>query len=85
MKQLTNLEKKVRRRIAKASKRGRYLVTRRGRRDRPGRKKKGISRCPGCDVALGKYYNYSICNECLAKREEEKKHLSMAIPKMSEK
>ena len=39
MKQLTNLEKRVRRRIAKASKRGRYLVTRRGRRDRPGRKK----------------------------------------------
>ncbi len=40
MKQLTDLEKKVRRRIAKASKRGRYLtVTRRGRRDRPGRKK----------------------------------------------
>ena len=40
MKQLTNLEKKVRRRIARASKRGRYLVSRRGRRDRPGRKKK---------------------------------------------
>ena len=39
MKQLSNLKKKIRRKISRASKRGRYLVSRKGRRDRPGRKK----------------------------------------------
>ena len=83
MKQQSNLEKKVRRRIAKASKRGRYLtVTRRGRRDRPERKKKGI-RCNSCSNILAKYHNFGLCDSCLSKNEN--KIISMRIPKMTEK
>jgi len=81
VKQLSNLEKKVRRRIAKASKRGRYLiVTRRGRRDRPGRKKKGI-RCNSCGNMLAKYHNHGLCDNCLSKNESK----VMKIPEMTKK
>jgi len=82
MKQLTDLEKKIRRRIAKASKRGRYLiVTRRGKRSRPGRRKKKI-RCDSCGSNLGEYHNHSLCNECMSK-QEAKQDYGMNIPKMT--
>ena len=75
---LTPEQKKIRRKIAKASKRGRYLVTRRGRRDRPGRKKKGI-RCNSCGNMLAKYHNHGLCDSCLNKNENK----VMSIPKMT--
>jgi len=66
MKQLTDLEKKIRRRIAKASKRGRYLiVTRRGKRSRPGRKK-GFRRCNVCNNFLSKDDVGVTCRSCVA-------------------
>ena len=80
MKQLTNLEKRARRRIAKASKRGRYLIVSRRRRDRPGRKKKGI-RCNSCGNMLAKYHNPGLCDNCLSKNESK----VMKIPEMTKK
>lgn len=75
----TPLEKKLLRKIARASKRGRYLVTKRGRRDRPGRKKKSI-RCNNCGNRLGEYHNHGLCNECISKQDAPK---GMSIPKMT--
>ena len=73
MKQLTDLEKKTRRRIAKTSKRGRYLiVSRRGRRDRPGRKK-GLKKRKLLEEVQFKSY------------PQAPKPFKMSIPKMSEK
>ncbi len=73
-------QKKIQRKIAKASRRGRYLVSRRGRRDRPGRKGKGI-KCNNCGNTLAKYHNYGLCDNCLDKNENKIMH----IPKMTKK
>ena len=70
---LTFAQKRTRRRIAKASKRGRYLiVSRRGRRDRPGRKK---------GLAKRKLLEEEFQTFPLA----PKKFKLMNIPKMSKK
>jgi DNA invertase Pin-like site-specific DNA recombinase len=75
MKQLSFAQKRIRRRIAKASKRGRYLiVSRRGRRDRPGRKK-GSAKRKLLEETQSK--GYSLPSAL--------KTLKMHIPKMSKK
>ena len=88
MKQLTDLEKKIRRRIAKTSKRGRYLiVTRRGKRSRPGRKKN--IKCDTCGGFLPTgNFGLTTCGDCLNKIEQMKHLLVerqqvMNIPKMT--
>lgn len=73
MKQLSFEQKRTRRRIAKASKRGRYLiVSRKGRRDRPGRKK-GLAKRK---LLEEKFKSYP---------QAPKKFKLMNIPKMSKK
>jgi len=85
----THQEKKIRRKIAKASKRGRYVVGRKGSRARPGRKKGYL--CNFCNNTLPVFSDDSICTTCRAKRathrtlDHEKRKAIMNIPAMSKK
>jgi len=80
----TDLEKKIRRRISKGSKTGRYGVGRRRSRARPGRKKG--SNCNKCGNTLAKDIIGGTCKNCsevvvTGIRTEAKMH----IPGMSKK
>ena len=77
----TFTEKKIRRKIAKASKRGRYVVGRRGSRARPGRS--SVVRCFKCGTALGKLATQRLCDECFVKQDSPTP--IMHIPTMSKK
>ncbi len=71
MKQLSFQQKKIQRKIARASRKGRYLVSRKGRRDRPGRKK-GLAK-------------RKLLEEFKSYPQAPKPFKIMHIPKMSKK
>ena len=75
---LTEVEKKIRRKIAKGSKQGRYGVGRRRSRARPGRK--SSIKCKNCGNTIGKFHNHDLCDKCVTKVEKK-----MNIPGMSAK
>ena len=67
----TFAQKKIQRKIARASRRGRYSVSRKGRRDRPGRKK-GLAK-------------RKLLEEFKSYPQTPKPFKIMHIPKMTEK
>ena len=78
----TFAQKKIQRKIARASRRGRYLVSRKGRRDRPGRKK-GLRKCDICNNFLSEINDVgTTCKSCIDTAIIKK---LMHIPKMTKK
>ena len=72
----TFAQKKIQRKIARASRRGRYLVSRKGRRDRPGRKKSNKQALEDAEWE----------KDCMIESQKQKtEKAKMHIPKMSEK
>ncbi len=79
----TKTEKKIRRKISRGSKIGKYTMGRRHSRARPGRKSGNC--CNSCGNTLPSNSIIYTCNKCLDKIPLLTKQQSMAIPSMTKK